>query len=133
MNHSQCKPIVASLPRIQSLGFAALDPFLFTNDRDGLLRRIVVCAHVTARHQSIALVEAAVVRKTAALATSSGVPTRTQRHLATRLALSCSPTPSLWAKRSRPGVSIVPGLMVYWDFRSFKSRIQLRANDRTLA
>src|ERR1700720_2158248 len=73
-------------------------------------------------------------RKTAALAISSGVPKRPIGTLLTILANICWPAGPDCASRSYAGVLIGPGLSAFTRiFRSFKSIVQVRANDRTAA
>src|SRR5271169_95098 len=73
-------------------------------------------------------------RKTAPLAISSGVPSRPNGTLATRLAVNCLLSSSLCPSPLRPGVLIGPGLIALTRiFRSLRSTVQVRANDRTAA
>src|SRR6202041_3705311 len=73
-------------------------------------------------------------RKTAALAISSGVPNRPIGTRFTMLSSICLPTGPDCARRSYAGVLIGPGLTAFTRiFRSFKSIVHVRANDRTAA
>ena len=73
-------------------------------------------------------------RNTATLAISSASPIRPIGTCDARPALICSSSPGELARPSTPGVSIGPGLSTLTRIlRSFRSTVQVRANERTAA
>src|SRR4029077_734387 len=73
-------------------------------------------------------------RNTTAFAISSGVPRRPSGTVFEIIFLRCFPVSEEASSSLSPGVSIGPGLTAFTRIRrSFKSVVQVRANERTAA
>ena len=73
-------------------------------------------------------------RNSTAFAISSGVPNLPRGVLLEIIFLRCSPVSEEASRSLSPGVSMVPGLTAFTRMRrSFKSVVQVRANERTAA